>query len=296
MPGATACPACGSATAVPSYLGDVRFESFAYRYLACGACGSLYADPMPGPEVLARIYAPAYAATHYAAELDGESSNQELVREIAGVLKLLSLQKPAARMLDIGCGAGRFMVLAREAGFRVEGHELMAASAEVAARGTGLRVHAGPLASLSGGYDAIHLADVLEHSPRPIGLLREAVSLLAPEGVVLLRGPLENQVNLFQRVMRLRRQVLGRLRPPPPTEMPPYHVNLFTLAGWRALTSSASLVSISERVYEIHWPAPERFAPTLVSATKAASLLLTATPLGHRLALGNRVVTFLRRT
>lgn len=288
------CPACGAVGGNPSYIGAVRFQSFSYRYLECRICGSLYADPMPGQEILERIYDPRYAATHYAQDLNGDSSSGELLRETHEALGSLSARKPRARLLDIGCGAGKFLVLAQAAGFHPEGHELVPASAEVAERATGLRVHAGPLVSLAPVYEAIHMADVLEHSPRPLELLRDAVSLLAPDGVMLLRGPLENQINLFQRLMSARRRVHALLRELPPAEMPPHHVSLFALAGWRALMDRASLVPLWERVYEIHWPAPERFAPTVVSAAKAASLAFTATSWGRRLACGNRVVSLLR--
>lgn len=291
------CPACGATTAVPSHLGQVRFESFAYRYLACAGCGSLFADPMPGPAVLDRIYDTSYAATHYAAELGGSSSSEELGHESRRVLDEVSeLRRSGAapRLLDVGCGAGGFLVAASARGFIAEGHELQAASARVAADVTGRPVHAGPLDRLAGRYDVIHMADVLEHSPTPAVLLAQAISRLAPDGLVALRGPLENQANLFQRAMRLRRQIRSRWAPPPPSEAPPYHVNLFTLRGWHALLARSGLVTVAERVYEIHWPAPERFAPTAISLVKAASLALTGTPLGRRLALGNRVTTLLR--
>jgi SAM-dependent methyltransferase len=287
------CPACGCPTARLSHIGATRFESFEYRYLECLACGSLYADPMPGPELLSHIYSPTYTATHYAAELEGESSSEDLVRESREVISLLSGRKPAGRLLDIGCGGGQFLLSAQERGFRVEGHELIPASAAVIERATGVPVHSGALSALSGGYEIVHMADVLEHSPRPTEMLRDAVSLLAPRGVILLRGPLENQINLFQQAMRVRRQITARLEVHPPIEMPPYHVNLFTLAGWRSLTNRADLVQAYEHVYEIHWPAPERFTPTAIWLVKTASLALTSTALGRRLALGNRVVTLL---
>jgi SAM-dependent methyltransferase len=248
---------------------------------------------MPGPELLGHIYAPIYTATHYAAELHGESSSEELVRESREVITLLVERKPMARLLDIGCGAGQFLLDARERGFHVEGHELIPDSAAVVARATGARVHSGVLSGLAGGYDVVHMADVLEHSPRPGEMLSAAVSLLAPHGVIALRGPLENQVNLFQRAMRARRRFREFLGAATPVEMPPYHVNLFTLAGWRALMGCVGLTPTYERVYEVHWPAPERFAPSAIWMVKAASLALSSTAVGRRLWFGNRVVTLL---
>jgi SAM-dependent methyltransferase len=283
------CPACGAARARPSHLGEGRFETFSYRYLTCSDCGSLYADPMPPPVVLARIYSTEYVGTHYAAELKGETSSAELAGECRAAVATLALEKSGGRVLDVGCGAGRFLSQAHSAGLRAEGHELTQDAAAAAALASGLNVHSGPLSAIGQKYDAIHLADVLEHSPDPLALLCDATKLLEAGGVLLARGPLENQLNVFQLALKLK-----RLASRAPTEMAPYHVILFTLAGWRQLLVRARLEIVSERVYEIHWPAPEQFQPRPISLTKSVSLLVSASPIGKALRLGNRVVTLAR--
>jgi SAM-dependent methyltransferase len=293
-----ACPACAADDSRPSHLGRGEFEDLQYQYLGCARCGTLFCLPMPSPSLLDRMYAPAYLAEHYGRELDGESQSRELAAEIDEVIEGLARRKPGARTLDVGCGAGRFLSAARRAGLDAEGHERHPDSAALTASRLGAKVHSGPLGALAAAghrYDVVHLADVLEHCPDPLDLIEQALPLVSPGGRVVLRGPLENQPNLFQRAMRWRRGARGLLGRLPPVLMPPYHVLLFTLAGWHALLARAGLRLIDERVYEVHWPAPERFSPSVISLVKEASLRVSCTRLGRRLSLGNRVVTHLER-
>jgi hypothetical protein len=71
------------------------------------------------------------------------------------------------------------------------------------------------------------------------------------------------------------------------------HVVLFTRAGWHALIRRAVFVVQEERFYEVHWPAPERFAPRPVWLVKTLSLALSRSPVGRNLELGDRVVSTL---
>ena len=285
---AMACPSCGHGAFERSYIGEVRFGAFEYAYHRCLGCGSLYASPMPSPELLDEIYSPRYVNEHYS-ESSEATFSLDLEAEATQALRQAARYRPGGRLLDVGCGAGRFLRAAAEAGFAAEGHELTAGAAAGAAERSGRPVHTGPLAELCGAYDIVHMADVLEHSPRPSVLLSEAVGLLAKHGVLVLRGPLENQRNLFHSVTVLQREARTRIVGAAPVEMPPYHVNLFTLAGWRALVASAGLYALLEQVTEVHWPAPERFSPGPVWAVKALSLAITRSAIGRRLALGNRV-------
>lgn len=294
------CPACDGNAHGPSYLGEGRWRSLRFAYRACHACNTLFVDPMPDVQALDELYAPGYLEEHYATELAGEARSVELARELEEAVAYAAAMRPGARLLDVGCGAGRFLVAARNAGLVCEGFERVAATAEKTAAATGLPVHAGSLESLVARglrYDVIHFADVLEHCSRPLELLAPARALLAPQGFVLARGPLQNQPTLFQQTLRLQRLSRAWLDRLAPFETPPLHVVLFTRAGWHALIRRAGFVVQEERFYEVHWPAPERIAPRPVWFVKTLSLALSRSPLGRHLELGDRVVStlFLRR-
>jgi SAM-dependent methyltransferase len=96
------------------------------------------------------------------------------------------------RLLDIGAHAGRFMRLARAAGWEPEGIELNPRTAAFAAKHTGLPVHSVNVDHLvlSGrSYGAVTLIDVLEHVPYPLGLLSRIYEALEPGGWVVIKVP-----------------------------------------------------------------------------------------------------------
>ena len=287
------CPACAAERHRASYLGRFRFDDLEYEYRECRTCGSLFADPMPDAGLLERLYSPSYVTDHYESDLAGETAIPELGTELEEVARLLARERPGARLLDIGCGAGRFLRVARSMGLEGEGFEPQRATATQAASAAGVAVHGGELTSLVGPYEIIHLADVLEHHPRPLDLLLPARNLLAPGGILLLRGPIENQPHLFQQALRSQR-LLRRPFQKARSHAAPHHVVLFTLRGWHALATRAALSIREERVYEVFWPVPHRFTPRPTWFLKAASRWLSASRLGRRLSLGNRVVSLLQ--
>jgi len=96
------------------------------------------------------------------------------------------------RLLDIGAHAGRFMHLAQNDGWEVEGIELNPRTAECAARNTGAPVHrvnAHALSLRGARYAAVILTDVLEHIPEPVALLRSVAPLVEPGGWISVKVP-----------------------------------------------------------------------------------------------------------
>jgi SAM-dependent methyltransferase len=294
-PPEVSCPACGHGDSGPSYVGPCRYGDFEYQYRVCHGCRSLFADPMPGEDLLRQLYAPEYLDRHYARDLHEEASIPELGRELERTAADIARRKPGGRLLDIGCGAGRFMAAASRAGLTVEGFEPNAATAQLVAESSGFPVHTGTLDAIAGSFDVVHVADVLEHMPRPLELLQRLPALLSPQGILLARGPLEQQPHLFQEAVRLSRSVRRRLTEVPAVEMPPGHVVQFTLRGWHALFDRAGLQRDEERVYEVYWPVPEKFAPRPSWSIKWLSRAVSHSMLGREAKLGNRVVSVARR-
>jgi SAM-dependent methyltransferase len=98
--------------------------------------------------------------------------------------------KRAARILDVGCGAGVFFEALEPFG-DVQGIESDPAAAEQSGQWRRC-IHVGELdGTFQPGccFDLILLLDVLEHLPRPEDALRRAAELLAPDGRILVTVP-----------------------------------------------------------------------------------------------------------
>jgi 2-polyprenyl-3-methyl-5-hydroxy-6-metoxy-1,4-benzoquinol methylase len=105
---------------------------------------------------------------------------------------LLSVAGSGHRVLDVGCGTGRYTVHTKNAGNTVVGIELVQ-SAALGARARGLDVvvvdseTAFPFAD--GTFDRVQCIEVIEHLMDPVTTLREIHRVLAPGGELFISTP-----------------------------------------------------------------------------------------------------------
>jgi ubiquinone/menaquinone biosynthesis C-methylase UbiE len=107
---------------------------------------------------------------------------------------LLGEARPGERVLDLGCGAGRFVAALREAGADPVGVELAEAALERAranAPGADLRLVAddGSLPLEHASVDLVWCSEVLEHVADTAHLLLEVRRVLRPGGRLLVTVP-----------------------------------------------------------------------------------------------------------
>jgi SAM-dependent methyltransferase len=121
---------------------------------------------------------------------------------------LLDAARPGERVLDLGCGAGRFVAALRAAGTDAIGVEIAAAALERARRnvpGGDFRLVEpdGSLPLGHGEVDLVWCSEVLEHVPDTVALLTEARRVLKRDGRLLVTVPDHG---------RLRRTLIALLR------------------------------------------------------------------------------------
>jgi 2-polyprenyl-3-methyl-5-hydroxy-6-metoxy-1,4-benzoquinol methylase len=173
--------------------------------------------------------------SHYEVDIDlgNRNTSHSLVADLVGRGK---------RVLDVGCWTGDLGRVLVQRGCEVSGLEIDEEAAEKARADLETVVVADlEVAPTSqhfpgGSFDAVVFADVLEHLRDPVGVLRDAAGLLAPDGKIVISVP-----NVTHGSVRLA-LLQGRWRYTDTGLLDATHIRFFNRAGVMELLSSAGLV------------------------------------------------------
>jgi 2-polyprenyl-3-methyl-5-hydroxy-6-metoxy-1,4-benzoquinol methylase len=191
----TRCALCGSGDAALEATGfdfEYHTASNEFRFARCRRCDHVYLNPRPGSGDLGTIYPSNYYAyggttNPIVAPLRRrwEGGKVRLYRELVG--------DGPRRILDVGCGDGRFLEILRDAGspaWRLEGIEIDAGAAKACAA-KGFRAHVGRVEEFrdAEGFDAIVMLQLIEHVDDPVAISRRVFELLRPGGCFIVETP-----------------------------------------------------------------------------------------------------------
>lgn len=133
------------------------------------------------------------------------------------------------RFLDVGCGAGILLDIAKELDWNVTGVEVSKPAAEHL-RKRGLNVVEGMLEEVNfpdDYFDAITCTEVIEHVPNPKEVLKEIARILNPKGVLWMTTPHSN--GLAGKMLGSKWSIVA----------PPEHLNLFSIKSLRMCLEEA---------------------------------------------------------
>jgi 2-polyprenyl-3-methyl-5-hydroxy-6-metoxy-1,4-benzoquinol methylase len=193
------CPVCGSPASRTLY----RLSHFSI--LACRSCEQVYLRPLPSPEQIREMFAKLYTGEGSSlSELDGyyeycyrDEPDNPLVRRYELWLDAIERQTPPGRLLDIGCGTGLFLAVARRRGWQPFGIDASQEATEHARKELGLEVWIGEFEDFPPEAQTFHAVtgwDIIEHAREPVKLLRAMRRCLAPGGVVALSTPNQRSI------------------------------------------------------------------------------------------------------
>jgi len=157
-----------------------------YRYYKCDHCSLVNYDLSNG------VDQSQYTTIFYDPTDDRQKKNLDKDQSFRFIQK--NLQK-VGELLDIGCGTGRLLHLAKQAGWTVKGMELSSDMAEFVHQRVGVEVQVADFMKMEpdpddlGRYDLVVLRHVLEHLPDSILAMSKISHLLKPGGCLLLEVP-----------------------------------------------------------------------------------------------------------
>lgn len=213
------CPVCGEPAS------RLRYSITRFRVYDCVRCGLVYLWPQIDDTEVRALFERLYSegegsvpelATYYDFTFRDAPDNP-LVQTYERWLDAIERVRAPGRLLDVGCGTGLFLAVARRRGWTPYGVDECAVATAHARGHFGLEVWDGAFTDLAAReglrFDVISMWDVIEHARDPVGLLAAARSALAPQGVIAISTP--NQQSILDRVAGLLyRGSLGRITRP----------------------------------------------------------------------------------
>lgn len=189
------CNTCGSkeySVVFPSTISnEAKSSEYSYasgsrelgQVVRCKGCGLMYVNPRD--KNIKKLY------ERVEDEFYLKSKDERIETFKKDLRKLEKVYSKRGKLLDIGCGPGLFLEVAKENGWSVYGTELSKWAYEYA-RKNGLNVYNKELDKCNlkeGEFDVITLWDVIEHVTDPSKILKQVNRILKKGGLLVIDTP-----------------------------------------------------------------------------------------------------------
>lgn len=228
MPELIKCQICSNPETELIQHTYVSLNSSEIDLVRCKQCGLVYLNPQPVDEEIRELYSDDYFIQWYSSEDKGEFSRKYFFNLFAGNPIMTNSR---GNLLDVGCGMGFFLEVARTWNWDVKGVELSPFASAHCREKKNLDVHTGTLDSAGypdSHFDVITAFDVLEHLKDLHGFLSSVARILKEDGMFIVLVP-----NYDSPVFQLDRVLCGLKKAPMPNV--PEHLTYFTAGTLTAL-------------------------------------------------------------
>jgi 2-polyprenyl-3-methyl-5-hydroxy-6-metoxy-1,4-benzoquinol methylase len=202
-----ACPVCESPRIAHAYKARTLRrpdDGREWQVFRCQDCQHAFINPQPSWQELSHYYTAdydPYTVDH--GSQDMRDAETVALAHKEGSFRHLPLPE-GKRLLDVGCGGGWFLKIAKQLGAETFGIEPSAHGAE-RTRSSGIEVFNGSVSDYleqngdGRKFDIITANHVIEHSPDPVATFRQMRRLLAPGGLMWISVP--NADGYFSRAL-----------------------------------------------------------------------------------------------
>jgi SAM-dependent methyltransferase len=146
-------------------------------------------SPRPSREARRHAYLGEDADFYYQELALGQRGPDGWQKELALIESYL---KPPGRLLDIACGRGDFLAVAKNAGWQVEGLEVNPVAASAGRREHGVAIQPVDFEEADfepASFDVVTIFQTLDQLTAPVQVLRRARQLLVPGGLLAVTVP-----------------------------------------------------------------------------------------------------------
>lgn len=185
------------------WCGNTDLAPFSPDYGACRVCGTLVSqNSLSNEELIVKddetdFYGKQYWLAHQSDDLGfpsiyARARNDLTERNLHWLRILLKYKLPPAQVLELGCSHGSFVALLQQAGYTSLGIEMSPWVVSFGRDNFKVPLQVGPVEHLNlpkESLDVIALMDVLEHLPDALGTMEHCISLLKPDGLLLVQTP-----------------------------------------------------------------------------------------------------------
>jgi SAM-dependent methyltransferase len=244
------CLFCASEKIIDSPYENTLFNDKEFSYLKCGNCNLVYINPFPDNGDLEKMYPITYQGA-----LAGSPNGcyDWLFKDIEKTGKY-------NRILDYGCGEGKFVLEAITKGYEVTGVEF---NPELV-KNLKLAFPQANFLSTSEFFendelfDIIFLGNVLEHLTNPREMIQIFKRKLQVGGLLIMEGPLEDNFTLagaFRRMFFSIRKKFGKK-----VGHTPWHIFFANYDNQLSVIENAGFEKLRYNVKENPWPFPGKFS------------------------------------
>lgn len=199
------CVLCNSKNFQLLHYVPGHYSEEIYKVVECSDCGMMQAYPLPSKSYLKSFY-----DLHF--DTDPGTSSPDRIFAFEKFLAQIKKRFPkSGSLLDVGCGNGSFLEIAKKFSRNVCGIDASAYCTKTC-REKGLNVHCGELEEVNfpnSSFDVVTIFHVIEHVLNPRSLLVEVRRILKVGGCVVVRTP-----NVDSKISKATGPYWGWMNPP----------------------------------------------------------------------------------